>query len=105
MALLAACSVLSLATRLTSAQSGFAWSIRATGRESIATHKLYVSRSGWDDEKALSALEIGRHYETLGEYAEARDWAGQALQVRETWAEPYFLLGRCWYFLAQAAQG
>lgn len=74
-------------------------------RESIATHKLYVSRSGWDDEKALSALEIARHYATLGEHAEARDWAGQALQVRETWAEPYFLLGRCWYHLAHAAQG
>ena len=74
-------------------------------RESIATHKLYVSRSGWDDEKALATLEIARHYATLGEYAETRDWAGQALQVRETWAEPCFLLGRCWYFLAQAAQG
>lgn len=74
-------------------------------RESIATHKLYVSRSGWDDEKALSALEIARHYASLGEYAEARDWAGQALQVRETWVEPYLMLGRCWFFLAQAAQG
>jgi glycosyltransferase involved in cell wall biosynthesis len=74
-------------------------------RESIASHKLYVSRSGWDDEKALATLEIARHHAALGEYAEARDWAGQALQVRETWAEPYFLLGQCWYHLAQAAKG
>lgn len=68
---------------------------------SIQFHKRYVELSGWDEEKVLAHLEIARHYQSLGDYGNAVEWAMRAMRVREDWAEPLFSLARSYYFLAQ----
>lgn len=70
-------------------------------RTSIEFHKKYVARSGWDDEKCLSCLEIARHHQAFGEYDQAIEWGLRATTVKENWGEPYFSLGKSYYFLAQ----
>jgi len=74
-------------------------------RKSIEFHKKYVERSGWDDEKCLSCLEVAKHYQGFGEYDEAISWALKATTVKEGWGEPYFSLGKSYYFKAQAGGG
>ncbi len=70
-------------------------------RTAIEFHKKYVSKSGWDDEKCLSCIEIAKHYQTFGEYDQAIEWGLKATTVKEGWGEPYFCLGKSYYFLAQ----
>ncbi len=70
-------------------------------RTSIDFHKKYVAKSGWDDEKCLSCLEIAKHHQAFGEYDQAIEWALKATTVKENWGETYFSLGKSYYFLAQ----
>lgn len=70
-------------------------------REALRWHKLYVQRSGWDDEKALACLECAKIHQGLEEWDLAIEWALKAISVRETWCEPYFSLGRSHYALAK----
>lgn len=69
--------------------------------QSIEFHRRYVAMSDWDDEKALSCVELSRHFATLGDHRAALDWAWQAMQAREGWFEPCFAAGRAYYYLAQ----
>jgi glycosyltransferase involved in cell wall biosynthesis len=71
---------------------------------SIEFHTKYVAKSGWDDEKCLACLEIVKHYNNLGNYEKATEWGFKAVSVKEKWAEPYFALGRSFYFIAQKYQ-
>lgn len=71
---------------------------------SIEFHTKYVAKSGWDDEKCLACLEIVKHYSNLGDYEKAVGWGLKAISVKEKWAEPYFALGRSFYFIAQKCQ-
>lgn len=64
-------------------------------------HKRYVELSGWDDEKFLACLKIAEHYQSLGQYDDAVQWALKCLIVREGWAEAYFSLSKSFYFMAQ----
>lgn len=68
---------------------------------SIRFHKRYVELSGWDDEKFLACLKITEHYQGIGQYEDAIEWALKALTVREGWSEAYFALGKSYYFMAQ----
>jgi len=70
-------------------------------RTSIEFHKKYISKSGWDDEKCLSCLEVAKHHQAFGEYDQAIEWALKATTVKENWGETYFSLGKSYYFLAQ----
>jgi len=64
-------------------------------------HKRYVELSGWDDEKFLACLKIAEHYQSLGQYDDAVQWALKCIIVREGWAEAYFSLAKSFYFMAQ----
>lgn len=64
-------------------------------------HKRYVELSGWDDEKFLACLKIAEHYQSLGQYDDAVQWALKCIIVREGWAEAYFSLSKSFYFMAQ----
>jgi glycosyltransferase involved in cell wall biosynthesis len=64
-------------------------------------HKRYVELSGWDDEKFHACLKIVEHYQSIGHYEDAVEWATKALVVREGWAEAYFSLAKSFYFMAQ----
>lgn len=68
---------------------------------SIKFHRRYVELSGWDDEKCLACLEIAKHYQTLGDYENAIQWALRASTVREGWGEPYLSLAKSYYYMAQ----
>lgn len=70
-------------------------------RDALRWHKLYVQRSGWDDEKALAALECAKIHQHFEEYDIAIEWALKAIAIRETWQEPYFSLARSHYAIAQ----
>ncbi len=69
--------------------------------QSIEMHQKYVAKSGWEDEKYLSMLEICRHYQGLGRWDDAVGWALRAIPVRETWGEAFFSLSKSYYFRAQ----
>jgi glycosyltransferase involved in cell wall biosynthesis len=69
--------------------------------KSIEFHMRYVEKSGWDDEKCLSMLDLARHHQTLGNYERAVEWATKAMLVKENWREPRFSLSRSYYYLAQ----
>ncbi len=70
-------------------------------QQSIDMHKRYISKSGWEDEKYLSHLEVCKHYQQLGMFDEAVEWALKAIPVREAWGEAFFSLSKSYYFLAQ----
>lgn len=69
--------------------------------QAIAFLRRYVGQSQWDDEHALAACAISRHYCTLGDYREALSWAWEGMTAREGWFEPLYAAGRAFYFLAQ----
>lgn len=69
--------------------------------QSVDMHKRYISKSGWEDEKYLAHLEICRHYQGLGRFEEAVEWALKAIPVREAWGEAFFSLSKSYYFLAE----
>ncbi len=69
--------------------------------KSIEFHMRYVEKSGWDDEKCLSMLDLAKHHQTLGNYERAVEWASHALLIKENWREPRFSLARSYYYLAQ----
>lgn len=68
---------------------------------SIKFHKRYVELSGWDDERFLACIKIAEHYQAIGDYGQAIEWAKTALTVREGWGEAFFSLGKSYYFLAK----
>lgn len=68
--------------------------------QSIEMHKRYIEKSGWEDEKYLSILEVARHYQGLQKWNDAIEWALKALVVRETWGEGYFSLAKSYYYRA-----
>ena len=67
----------------------------------VKFHKRYVELSGWDDEKFHACLKIAEHYQSIGHYEDAVEWATKAVIVREGWAEAYFSLSKSFYFMAQ----
>jgi glycosyltransferase involved in cell wall biosynthesis len=69
--------------------------------QSIDMHRRYIEKSGWEDEKYLSILEVCRHYQGLGKWTDAIDWALKALTVCEAWGEAYYSLSKSYYFRAQ----
>jgi glycosyltransferase involved in cell wall biosynthesis len=69
--------------------------------EAIRLHKRYIELSGWDDEKYSSYLKIADHYHKMDSIDDAIHWALSATLVKEEWGEAYFLLGKCYYTLAQ----
>jgi glycosyltransferase involved in cell wall biosynthesis len=68
---------------------------------SIKFHKRYVELSGWDDERFLACIKIAEHYQAIGDYGQAIEWAKTALTVRECWGEAFFSLGKSYYYLAK----
>lgn len=67
---------------------------------SLMFHRRYCQLSGWDDEKALSHIEIVKHLVSKREYDNAIEWALKILTVKEDWGEPYYHLARIYYFKA-----
>jgi glycosyltransferase involved in cell wall biosynthesis len=67
----------------------------------IKFHKRYIELSGWDDERFLAGLKVAEHYQTMGDYDNAVEWALKILTIREGWSEAYFSLAKSYYFLAQ----
>ena len=67
----------------------------------IKFHKRYMELSGWDDEKFMSCMRVVSHYQAIGDYDSAVDWALRSLTIREGWAESYFSLAKSFYFMAQ----
>lgn len=74
-------------------------------REAMVHWRLYVARSGWEDERTLACLEMAKWHQHFGEYQEAVEWACRSFVITETWAEPFFSLGRSYYELAKAEKG
>lgn len=77
----------------------YGWSGRLD--EAIAAHRTYVELSGWDEEKCLACLEIAKHYLQKGEPQNAIEWALKAITQREDWGEPYFVMAKAYYDIAQ----
>lgn len=69
--------------------------------KSIEFHMRYTAKSGWDDEKCLSLIDLAKHHQSLGNYETSIEWATKALLVKEEWAEPRFALARAYYYMAQ----
>ncbi len=69
--------------------------------KSIELHERYCAKSGWEDEKCLSMLQLAEHHQRLGNYERMVEWATEAMLLKESWAEPRFALARGFYFLAQ----
>lgn len=63
-------------------------------------HKRYMELSGWDDEKFMSCMKVVEHYQAIGDYDGALEWALKSLAIREGWAESYFALAKIFYFKA-----
>ena len=69
--------------------------------QAIEMHKKYIEKSGWEDEKYLSILEVCRHYQGMAKWDEAIEWALKAIPVRETWGEAFYSLSKSYYYRAQ----
>jgi glycosyltransferase involved in cell wall biosynthesis len=69
--------------------------------EAIGFLSKHIDRSGWDDERYMSAQLIAKHYENRGEYEKAIEWAMKAILINENWCEAYFTVARCTYYIAQ----
>src|ERR1035437_3127629 len=69
--------------------------------EAIQHLTKYIDVSGWDDEKAMAALKLIDIYLVRGDYPSGLKWAFKTVELKETWGEGYFALGRIFYFLAQ----
>ncbi len=69
--------------------------------EAISFLSKHIDRSGWDDERYMSAQLIAKHHENRSEYEKAIEWAMKAILIREDWGEAYFTVARCAYFIAQ----
>lgn len=61
----------------------------------------YLELSGWDDEKYMACLRLADYYLSIPNYEEAIKIALQATVCKEEWGEAYFILCKCYYFLAQ----
>ena len=70
--------------------------------EAIPVLTQYIEASGWDDEKCLACLKLVQIYQSRSDYANGVKWALKAIEVRETWGECYFAVGKMHYFMAQA---
>jgi len=68
---------------------------------SIKFLEKYVDKSGWDEEKCQAYLKISDHYTSRGDFDNAISWAARASAICEKWAEPYFALAKCFYYIAQ----
>ncbi len=75
--------------------------------DAIRILKRYVqladSPTGWADERCLAMLELARIYQTIGDLNDAIDWALKAI-VTKSWPEPYWLIGSCFFTMAQRGQ-
>jgi glycosyltransferase involved in cell wall biosynthesis len=60
----------------------------------------YLDQSGWDDEKVMACLRLGIHYLGTGEYPKVIDICLKAIAMQEHWAEPYLLMAKAFYLLA-----
>lgn len=69
--------------------------------EAISFLSKHIDRSGWDDERYMSAKLAANHLMNRGEYEKAIEWAMKAILIREDWGEAYFIVAKCAYFLAQ----
>lgn len=61
----------------------------------------YLELSGWDDEKYMACLRLAQHYLSTGNFEEAVKISLKAITCCETWGEAYFILCKCYYYLAQ----
>jgi glycosyltransferase involved in cell wall biosynthesis len=69
--------------------------------EAISFLSKHIDRSGWDDERYMSARLIANHFKNRGEYEKAVEWAMKAVLIREDWGEAYFTIAECAYYIAQ----
>lgn len=60
----------------------------------------YISLSGWDDEKCMALMKLCEIHCNMGELDLMLNAAKRAIQIKESWAEPYFYLAKGHYFLA-----
>lgn len=63
--------------------------------------KRYIELSHWDEERFQAAYKICQHYMDFSDYLNAIEWALKAITIMEKACEPYFVLSKCYYFLAQ----
>ncbi len=69
--------------------------------EAIGFLSKHIDRSGWDDERYMSAQLVANHYVNRGEYEKGIEWAMKAILIHENWGEAYFTVAKCAYFIAQ----
>jgi glycosyltransferase involved in cell wall biosynthesis len=69
--------------------------------EAISYLSKHIDRSGWDDERYMSARLIATHHKNRGEYEKAIEWAMKAVLIKEDWGEAYFTIAECAYYIAQ----
>lgn len=69
--------------------------------EAIKFLSKHIDRSGWDDERYMSAQLVASHLMNRGEHERAIEWAMKAILIREDWGEAYFTVAKCAYFIAQ----
>jgi len=69
--------------------------------EAISFLTKHIDRSDWDDERYMSAQLVAGHLINRCEYEKAIEWAMKAILIREDWAEAYFTVAKCAYFIAK----
>jgi len=69
--------------------------------EAIAFLSKNVERSGWDDERYMSAQLIATHLINRGEHDKAIDWGMKAILIHEDWGEAYFTVSKACYHVAE----
>lgn len=84
---------------------GLEYGYQGNRENSLMFHRRYCQLSGWDDEKALSHIEIVKHLTADSKWDEAIDWALRIQVVKEDWGEPYYHLCRIHYFKANGPGG
>lgn len=78
--------------------------LRRLGQEDDAVRWLtqYVEKTGWADEKCLAQLELAQMALHNGDWKQAITYANEA-RLTKSWPDPYFVMGRAMYELAEAA--
>ncbi len=69
--------------------------------DGVKSLSKYVDISGWEDERAMACLKLGDIFIAQGNYEQALKWGFKTIEIKETWGEGYFLIAKCFYFLAQ----
>lgn len=60
----------------------------------------YIERTGWADEKCIAQLELAQIGLVEGDWGFAIQWGNEA-RLTKSWADPYYVMGKAMYELAE----